>query len=250
MSELTSRKLPDHELWQWSPEALDQALRQFVLCLPEPKQPSAFRAFVEACCLDRNSSQGGRKLQNDEERGKHGRLLLAAVLYYSFTSKAPPMPEYLSSAETKARQRRLAQTDAGPAHSVYEVYNINDEYNSEYIPEYASLKLQSVFADYGLDDSFDQGSLDRFQGLVYNACGRRRLFNMSDDETIIGIGPGATRAGDIVVQPLGACAPFVLRPVDNHFLCVGECFISKEMPGTSNAIRREESMGTTTYAIR
>ena len=85
---------------------------------------------------------------------------------------------------------------------------------------------------------------------MYKACARRRLFRLSGDETDIGIGPGAIRAGDIIIQPLGAYTPFVLRPVDNHYLCVGECFIAREMPGKPRAVAREASTDPAVFVIR
>ncbi|KAF9690841.1 hypothetical protein EKO04_011143 [Ascochyta lentis] len=52
----------------------------------------------------------------------------------------------------------------------------------------------------------------------------RRLFTTC--KQYIGLGPGASRAGDVIVNIAGARLPAVLRPHDNYWFFVGYCYIS------------------------
>jgi hypothetical protein len=59
----------------------------------------------------------------------------------------------------------------------------------------------------------------------------RRVFVTS--KGIIGLGPALVQPGDIVVILFGGCTPFVLRPVDNYYLLIGECYIHSQMDGAA-----------------
>ena len=160
ISDPASTKLPDYELWQWSPEVLEQALDKLVLHLPLSEQPAAFRSFVEACSLGRSSAIRGQMLDTDHIRDSHGRLLLATIFYYTSTNHPPSAPSYLGVTDISSPESPDLDEngDPVPARSVYEMYNINNEYNLEAMSEYAGVKLQVVLKHYGVEKSFDQAA--------------------------------------------------------------------------------------------
>lgn len=256
VSDLASTKLPEYDLWQWSPRTLEGVLDSFVLSLPNSRQPSAFRSFVDACFLGYSSEPGAsRPLETDLQRDDQGRLLLALIFYYSPANVPSPAPAYLDIPANFTWRRRCTVStdgvDSQRGRTVYETYNLDERFDhSVEAKAEDDLRLATVFGHYDIRDRFDETALHKSSLLASNACIRRKFFRLSGDGTVIGIGPGASRVGDIVMQPLGARTPFVLRPVGQHYLCVGECFIAGEMPGEPNALERETGVGTTTFVIR
>jgi hypothetical protein len=65
--------------------------------------------------------------------------------------------------------------------------------------------------------------------LLGSATYGRRIFVTGNGT--IGLGPASVQKGDIVVEFLGGLTPFVLRPCDNHYLLVGECYVHGQMEG-------------------
>jgi hypothetical protein len=59
-------------------------------------------------------------------------------------------------------------------------------------------------------------------------CYKRRFFVTSK---FVGLGPGAMQKGDIICIIYGSGVPFVLRPTQDHYLLVGECYVCNLMNG-------------------
>jgi hypothetical protein len=74
-----------------------------------------------------------------------------------------------------------------------------------------------------------RGDADRFREAIRRIHDGRRLF--FSDSGQLGLGPEALRPGDHVCVLFGAAVPFVLRPHENYFLLVGECYIYDLMDG-------------------
>lgn len=250
----TSTKLDDYELWQWSPETLDWTVRNFVLTLRDTEQPQAFRSLVRACNLGRSSHLDDTNLDSDDICDEHGKLFLAEMFYFSSTNTPAPAPAYLGIKASDEWRKHLDQPSEGDeipsGYTVYEQYNINDQYNPDASLEGNALRLKLVFQHYEIDDIFDEGSLDRVQRHMFNACTRRRLFVLNEDETVIGIGPGAMKPGDVVVQLNGALTPFVLRPFGKAYQFVGDCIIHGKMPHGASAEGPKASTKTKTFRLR
>lgn len=57
----------------------------------------------------------------------------------------------------------------------------------------------------------------------------RRIFVTHDGN--IGLGPAVLEPGDVVVLLFGGFTPYILRPVDDHYVLVGECYVHNQMEG-------------------
>jgi hypothetical protein len=79
----------------------------------------------------------------------------------------------------------------------------------------------------------------RFWTQMVNTCVKRRV--LVTKTGYIGVGPKLTRAGDHVVVLYGGRTPFVLRPHQNEYRLVGECYVHGVMDG--EAMRRHKDSG-------
>ncbi|KAM7185483.1 hypothetical protein V8F33_012370 [Rhypophila sp. PSN 637] len=76
-----------------------------------------------------------------------------------------------------------------------------------------------------------------YQMWLYYLCAGRRLFFFKDPRTghtgemNIGLCPKEAEKGDVVCVILGCSVPIVLRPVDDHFVVVGEALVLDFMQG-------------------
>jgi hypothetical protein len=69
----------------------------------------------------------------------------------------------------------------------------------------------------------------RFHEAFVRACVDRRFFVTKTGS--MGIGPDVMNEGDIIVILFGGRVPYILRPVDNGFKFIGECYV----PGLMNS---------------
>jgi hypothetical protein len=51
----------------------------------------------------------------------------------------------------------------------------------------------------------------------------------------MGLGPNAMQTGDVVCILFGCKVPYILRPVDGHYLLVGDAYIHGIMDGEAMA---------------
>ena len=62
------------------------------------------------------------------------------------------------------------------------------------------------------------------------ACKGRRFFITSKD-CYMGVAPDITQPGDKICVIPGSCAPYVIRPVGDHYQLIGECYVAGIMDG-------------------
>ncbi|RYP12375.1 hypothetical protein DL765_007363 [Monosporascus sp. GIB2] len=86
----------------------------------------------------------------------------------------------------------------------------------------------TIFPVPELESSAIGGDAQNFLRCVYAVARGRRVFYT--EKGFLGIGPGILEPGDIV-SILPCPVPFVLRPVDGHFLLAGECYVDGIMRG-------------------
>lgn len=68
-----------------------------------------------------------------------------------------------------------------------------------------------------------------FPNEILRSVRGRRLFRT--EQGLIGLGPRTLRPGDSVCIFFGSAVPYVLRPVGDHFLFLGECCVHGIMNG-------------------
>jgi hypothetical protein len=73
------------------------------------------------------------------------------------------------------------------------------------------------------------GDAEKFMQAASNVCRGRRMFKTG--QYPIGLGPAATRVGDVVCVLFGCQVPFILRPENDHYRLVGECYVYELMDG-------------------
>ncbi|KAF2113532.1 heterokaryon incompatibility protein-domain-containing protein [Lophiotrema nucula] len=75
----------------------------------------------------------------------------------------------------------------------------------------------------------------------------RRLFRTTDGS--LGNGPIAMAEGDVVCILLGGKVPYVLRPVDDHYRFVGECYVHNIMNGELARMRNDNERALSVFHI-
>ncbi|OAK99899.1 HET-domain-containing protein [Phaeosphaeriaceae sp. SRC1lsM3a] len=89
----------------------------------------------------------------------------------------------------------------------------------------------------------DAGTLDptasEIRASAYYTCKLRRMFVMKNKS--YGLGPQCMRAGDIVVVLYGGNTPYVLRPIGDKYLFLGQAYVDEIMHGQ---LVQEVSAGT------
>jgi hypothetical protein len=81
------------------------------------------------------------------------------------------------------------------------------------LPRYASL----------VSECNENGDQRRFKQAAASACDGRRLFVTTSGH--LGIGPAVMKNGDLVCVLFGANVPYILRPNEDHFFLIGECYM-------------------------
>jgi hypothetical protein len=92
------------------------------------------------------------------------------------------------------------------------------------------------------------GDIHRFLDATSNACDERRLF--FTESGYLGLGPAALRNGDCICVLFGGSMPFVLRPKDDHFRLVGECYVYDLMNGQAIKMWKEGKLNDRHFEIR
>jgi hypothetical protein len=80
-----------------------------------------------------------------------------------------------------------------------------------------------------LRDTAQSGDAGRFLEAAMSACNGRRLFSTS--KGFWGLGPSSMAEGDFIYILSGGDLPFILRPKEDHFRLVGECYVDNLMNG-------------------
>ncbi|EAT90238.2 hypothetical protein SNOG_02026 [Parastagonospora nodorum SN15] len=78
----------------------------------------------------------------------------------------------------------------------------------------------------------------RFHEIFVQACVDRRFFVTKNG--LMGVGPDGMKEGDAIGILFGGRVPYVLRPVDNGFRFVGECYVSGLMNGEAVQTWKDE----------
>jgi hypothetical protein len=78
----------------------------------------------------------------------------------------------------------------------------------------------------------------RFHEVFVQACVDKRFFVTKNG--LMGVGPDAMKEGDIIGILFGGRVPYVLRPVDDGFRFLGECYVSGLMNGEAVETWKEE----------
>ncbi|KAH6716460.1 heterokaryon incompatibility protein-domain-containing protein [Leptodontidium sp. MPI-SDFR-AT-0119] len=81
-----------------------------------------------------------------------------------------------------------------------------------------------------------------------NCTQQRKLFTTTSG--YVGMGPAAMKEDDIVVILYGGRVPFVLRPRDEHFYLVGECYVHGIMDGVGVKIATEKGVVPQYFELR
>jgi hypothetical protein len=97
------------------------------------------------------------------------------------------------------------------------------------------------------------GDVDRFEKHAKQYCYNRRFYLTHCG--YMGIGPKMMRTGDEVCVLFGGKVPYILRPVDNHHVFVGETFVNDDaimLGEVSKAVRlkKRSDMLATTFELR
>lgn len=79
-----------------------------------------------------------------------------------------------------------------------------------------------------IEDAAKRGERGEFWKLALSTSRNRRVF--STESGFLGLGPEILQPGDVVCITV-ASVPLVLRPVNKHFLLVGECYVDGIMNG-------------------
>lgn len=131
-----------------------------------------------------------------------------------------------------------------------------DKYH-EYPPEtwlrHGAAYLTRVLGDTGLvDDGVKAAGVggDAFgwTGCASTLCGQRCFFRT--EKGYYGLGPVELEAGDIVSVLFGGTTPFVLRPVGESYMLVGECYVYGLMNGEAIEIRERGELMEKSFTIR
>ena len=67
------------------------------------------------------------------------------------------------------------------------------------------------------------GDAMRYQYAAVHMCANRRVFITTGGN--FGLGPQAMQLGDVICVLFGGAVPFILRPRNDHYLFVGECYL-------------------------
>ncbi|KAH3954369.1 hypothetical protein HBI56_046650 [Parastagonospora nodorum] len=78
----------------------------------------------------------------------------------------------------------------------------------------------------------------RFHEVFVQACVDRRFFVTKNG--LMGVGPDGMNEGDVIGILFGGRVPYVLRPVDDGFRFVGECYVSGLMNGEAVQTWKDE----------
>ncbi|KAK5044903.1 hypothetical protein LTR84_010275 [Exophiala bonariae] len=89
--------------------------------------------------------------------------------------------------------------------------------------------------------------LRNFLKRVPKECINRRIIRTKNGD--VGIGPAATEIGDVVCVLFGASMPLVLRPIESHYVLVGECFMLSLMYGDLTAAWKEGQVASYKFEI-
>jgi hypothetical protein len=80
-----------------------------------------------------------------------------------------------------------------------------------------------------LDRISADGDMNRFCDAAFSACGKRACFKTASG--MRGLGPAAMQPEDQICIFYGARMPFVIRPHENAYKLIGECYVHRLMRG-------------------
>lgn len=79
-----------------------------------------------------------------------------------------------------------------------------------------------------LRETAEGGNWEQFVSNAFRACNGRKMFRTKNGH--LGVGPMAMRSGDILSILFAARTPFILRPVGDQYIFVGEAYLHGLMP--------------------
>jgi len=93
----------------------------------------------------------------------------------------------------------------------------------------SSIRRSSTFPELDVETQDSIGDWKNYVHVAHSMSYRRCFFTTS--RGYMGLGPNAMQTGDVVCILFGCKVPYVLRPVDGHYLLVGDAYIYGIMDG-------------------
>jgi len=93
-----------------------------------------------------------------------------------------------------------------------------------------------------------KGKGEAFETKAKNAATGRCFFTTS--KGFLGLGPRSMHVGDVVVVLFGGRVPYVLRPTDEYFRFVGECYVHGIMDGEVVRMWRDGKITAREFELR
>ncbi|KAK2745175.1 hypothetical protein FQN55_006299 [Onygenales sp. PD_40] len=122
------------------------------------------------------------------------------------------------------KERFIRQGEADAA--AYLITNIigNEEFSVTYGPQ--ELSLFDLLLRTATTDANDAADMERFQRGAKSICFNRRFY--VTEGGYLGIGPQMMRPGDEVCVLFGGRVPFILRPITDHYLFIGDTYFNDD----------------------
>ncbi|PVH72982.1 HET-domain-containing protein [Cadophora sp. DSE1049] len=122
--------------------------------------------------------------------------------------------------------------------------------------QHGAAYLTRVFGDAGLVDEDikkageggEGGDAFAWNGCAISVCRRRSFFRT--EKGYYGLGPSEIEQGDVIVVLFGGTTPYVLRPIDQGYRFVGECYVHGLMNGEAVAMMERGELKEKTFVIR
>jgi hypothetical protein len=133
----------------------------------------------------------------------------------------------------------------------------NDGHGGSFPPLSISILLQGFYGPVGVTPSSDlkysaiDENVEKYShqyGEATTSAGGRCLF--VTPRGYIGVGPPTVQKGDKICILLGCDIPLIIRPIDNHYIVVGDCFVYGIMKGEVIKDIEESRLNLETFTLR